>query len=376
MHPAYGLVGESPLFTVSEFVAVFNQSLEMLYPQVVIRGELSNFKISKQRWVYFDLKDDDASVKFFGNVFTLSGPLQDGMLCEVVGRPRLHPQFGFSISFEQIRPVGEGAIKKAQQLLERKLRSEGLFADERKRPLPYPPESVGLITSAESAAVSDFKKILAARWPSIDVTLAHTAVQGVDAPASIVAAIQKFNMLAEPPEVLIVIRGGGSADDLAAFSEESVVRAVAASRIPTLVAIGHERDVCLAELAADVRASTPSNAAELLVPHVQDERRHVAYVDEQLRNALYTLFDQQQRYIQESQERISHLFQQVLQRTRHEIERQQLLIQAFDPRQPLERGYAIIRDQSGMVRKRAADIVPGEVLLIEFTDDTIKVRQE
>lgn len=118
------MIGQNPTFTVSEFVAIFNQSLEMMYPQVVITGELSNFRVSKNRWVYFDLKDGYSSVKFFGSVHALPGPLEDGITCEVIGRPRLHNQFGFSVNFEAVRAVGEGSLRKAQDLLFKKLEKQ------------------------------------------------------------------------------------------------------------------------------------------------------------------------------------------------------------------------------------------------------------
>ena len=140
------------IMNVSEFVAVLNQTLEYAYPNVVVCGELANFKVSKNRWVYFDLKDEEATVRFFGTVYQLPGPLDDGMMVAVKGSPRLHPQYGFSVTVQSIRPIGEGSIKKAAKLLEAKLAAEGLFAAERKRKLPYPPTSIGLVASVESAA--------------------------------------------------------------------------------------------------------------------------------------------------------------------------------------------------------------------------------
>ena len=206
------------------------------------------------------------------------------MTVAVRGVPKLHPQYGFSVTVQAIKPTGEGSIKKAAALLEKKLRTEGLFDESRKRAIPYPPTHIGLITSGESAAFRDFTKILNARWGGVTVTLIDVQVQGDPAPAHIVSALKQFNTMPDPPEVLVVTRGGGSADDLQAFSTEQVTRAVAASRIPTVVAIGHEVDISLAELAADQRASTPSNAAELLVPdraavlrHVQVQRERISH---------------------------------------------------------------------------------------------------
>src|SRR5581483_12363015 len=152
------------IFTPADFIAALNQTLEFAYPSVVIEGELSNFRVSKNRWVYFDLKDELASVPLFGTVYSLPGPLEDGLTIRVVGMPRMHPRFGFSVNFQSILPVGEGSLKKAADLLLQKLSAEGLFEPERKRPLPQIPETIGLVTAAGSAAAADFEKILNERW--------------------------------------------------------------------------------------------------------------------------------------------------------------------------------------------------------------------
>lgn len=368
------MVGQDPRFTVSEFVAIFNQSLEMMYPMVAVVGEIANFRVSKGKWVYFDLKDEHSSVKFFGSVFRLPGPLDDGMVCEVFGRPRLHNQFGFSINYEQVRPVGEGAIRKAQDLLQAKLEKEGLFAPERKRPLPYPPERIGLVTSAESAAIADFEKIIAARWPVLQIELIDTLVQGVQAPSAIVQAIQQFNAQSDPPQVLVIIRGGGSADDLAAFSEESVVRAVAASRLPTVVAIGHENDISLAELAADLRASTPSNAAELLVPDATHERLVLYSQKQALRDAVTRVINDEVLRIKDRKRQLNDEVGAVVRDAVHELSNQKILLSALDPLQPLKQGYALIRSSKGKHVKKARELSIDEVFSIQFTDEKKHAR--
>src|SRR5581483_9878111 len=261
--------------TPSQFVAIFNQTLDLAYPSVAISGELANFRISKQKWVYFDLKDESSTLKFFGSVYQLPGPLKDGLMLKIRAQPRLHHTYGFSLNVLHIEPTGEGSIKKAAELLQAKLASEGLFDPARKRHLPYPPERIGLITSSGAAAYADFKKVLNARWRGLIIDFVDVQVQGESAPAQIVEALERLNEEAQPPEVIVLIRGGGSPEDLIAFSSEQVTRAVAASRVPTLVAIGHETDISLAELAADKRASTPSNAAELLVPDHKHSWREI-----------------------------------------------------------------------------------------------------
>ncbi len=249
--PTDGQTGQEVVLGVSDFVAVLNQTLDYAYPEVTIIGELANLRVSRGRWLYFDLKDEISTVKFFGTVRQLPGPLEDGMVLRVRGMPRLHHQYGFSVNVVAIQPAGEGTIKRAAQLLQAKLAKEGLFDEARKRQLPYPPARIGLITSRQSAAYADFIKVLGARWRGVEVEVIDVQVQGEAAPEQLVGALKQLNNLAEPPEVAVLIRGGGSAEDLAAYSSESVVRAVAASRVPTLVAIGHETDLSLAELAAD-----------------------------------------------------------------------------------------------------------------------------
>jgi exodeoxyribonuclease VII large subunit len=352
---------------VSEFVALLNQTFDYAFPNVTISGELANLRISKGKWLYFDLKDDNASVKFFGTVYQLPGPLEDGMILKVRGTPHLHNLYGFSVSVSSIQPTGEGAIKRAAELLKAKLAAEGLFDESRKRVLPYPPQRIGLITSAQSAAYADFIKILAARWQGVSIELIDVQVQGEIAVSQIVSAVEQFNAMPETPEVLIIIRGGGSADDLAAFNSEQVTRAIAASRVPTLVAIGHEIDVCLAELVADRRASTPSNAAELLVP----DRAHV----------IAELWALSQRFDQFIQARVSDLSDDIKQneqvldeyirlQMRSENERLKsrlTLLKAFDPQAILRRGYAIVRSGPRTIRS-AKDIKMGELVDVQVSD--------
>jgi len=359
--------------SVSEFVALLNQTLEFAYPSIIIAGELANFRVSKNKWLYFDLKDDFASVKFFGTVYQLPGPLEDGMLLEVRGQPQLHPLYGFSVNVQSIRPVGEGSIKRAAALLEAKLVAEGLFDEARKRPLLYPPEHIGLITSSEAAAYSDFMKILDERWRGITVDFMNVQVQGELAVTQIVQAIERFNALAEPPEVLVITRGGGSADDLAAFSTEQVTRAVAASRVPTLVAVGHERDVSLAELAADRRASTPSNAAELLTP----DRRHVidqlSQISQQLATGLNDLLADNQRQLQVIDEAFDEIIGRTLHSAQDRLKLNQQVLEAFNPEAAFKRGWATVRHHNTLIRS-GQSLAAGDIVDIRLYDASLKAQ--
>lgn len=361
------------VLSVSDFVAVFNQTLEYAYPNVSIVGELANFRISKNRWVYFDLKDEYASVKFFGTVYQLPGPLEDGLLVQATGQPRLHPQYGFSVSVQSLQPVGEGSLKRAAALLETKLAAEGLFDESRKRTLPYPPRRVGLITSGESAAYKDFIKILNERWAGIEVQLADVQVQGEVAPGQIIQAIEYFNTHAQPVDVLVITRGGGSAEDLAAFSTEQVTRAVTGSRIPVLVAIGHEIDVSLAELAADVRASTPSNAAELLVPDRKHIREQLASQRYNLGLALSQRLSEAKQILTIGRQDIQNSLQQTWQEAWRSFNLQSQLLAALSPAAALERGYAIVRMNGETVRS-VKQVSAGDEVMITLTDGKIRSR--
>jgi exodeoxyribonuclease VII large subunit len=365
-------VGDTDLeLSVSEFVALHNHVLEYTMPSIVIIGELSSFRVSKNRWVYFDLKDDSASVKFFGTVYQLNSPLEDGMVLRVQGTPRVHPQFGFSVNVTSIQLAGEGTIRRAFDLLQQKLLTEGLFDPARKRPLPYPPERIGVIASKESAAYADFTKILSDRWSGIDITLANVQVQGEVAPAQIADAIAQFNQLSDPPEVLVITRGGGSMEDLWAFNTELVTRAVAASRIPTLVAIGHEVDTSLAELAADQRASTPSNAAELLVPDKRAVRESLKASKKSLATHLQTVVQQCKSRLAHQAEELNEEVVRYLDYMRRDARTKHQMLELLSPHSIVARGYAIVRTESGRVVRTAEAAAQERSLQIQFADGKI-----
>jgi len=359
--------------SVSEFVASLNQTLEFAYSNVSIAGELANFRVSKGQWVYFDIKDEQASLKCFGTVFQLPGPLEGGILVKVRGLPKMHPQYGFSFNIQSIQPIGEGALKKIADLLALKLDKEGLFDESRKRPLPFPPSRIGLITSSESAAYADFVKIINERWSGVNIDLIDVVVQGELAPSSITTAISQFNELSDPPDVLVIIRGGGSAEDLWAFNTEQVTRAVAASRIPTLVAIGHEIDISLAELAADQRASTPSNAAQLIVPDRRQAMVALNNDSQKLHRAIEKFIDQTKQLLANKQDLLTDQVDQILSRAKEQLNTQIQLLAVLSPRAALDRGYAIVRQSTKLVRS-GRNIIPGAILDISLIDADIKTE--
>ncbi len=361
------------ILSPTDFVALLNQTLEFAYPVVAIEGELSGFRVAKNRWVYFDLKDEVSSVSFFGTVYQLPGPLQDGLMLRVAGTPRMHPKFGFSINIQSVIPIGEGSIKKAADLVRLKLEKEGLFEPSRKRALPVFPRTIGLITAAKSAAYADFMKILSERWGGLEVLLADTYVQGEQAPSQIVQAIEYFNESKDLPDILVITRGGGSAEDLAAFNDERVVRAVAASRAPTIVAVGHEVDESLAELAADARASTPTNAAQIAVP----DKRHELIGLKNTRNlaaaAVEDVYENCLQQFASTENLLAGSMELILRTEQERLAANRRLAALFDPRAALKRGYAIVRRGSSHITK-TGQVKKGDELNIQVSDGKINAK--
>jgi len=358
---------------VSDAVALLNQTLEFAYPSISITGELSSFQVSRNKWIYADIKDEQSKLRLFGNVFEVRGVFEDGMHVEVIGAPRLHPQYGLSITVRSMRPVGEGSIKKAANLLEQKLAKEGLFAPERKRIAPRILERIALITSDNSAAYADFIKILNNRWQDVHVAVYDAHMQGDQAVTSISEALERVHASTPEYECVVITRGGGSADDLAAFSDERLVRAIANSRVITCIAIGHEIDVSLCERAADVQGSTPSNLAEILFP----DR---AEVISSLRSRQLSALRRLEVAIDRKQEESAHLQHELSRAAEAVIEgwSQQLAIlgqrlAALDPHAQLRRGYALIINQSGALVRSARGMKSQERLTVMLHDGTVDV---
>ena len=256
------------ILSVSELNRRVKGMLEGEFPGVWVRGETTGFKAMPSGHRYFSLKDERSVLEcalYQMEASRLKFPLRDGLAVEAFGRISVfEPRGRYQLIVETMRPAGMGERLLALEELKRRLLAEGLFDAARKRPLPRYPRRIGLVTSERGAAVRDLVTVLRRRWPSIGIVLAPVRVQGEGAAAEIAAAIARFGRWGQV-DLLIVGRGGGSLEDLWAFNEEVVVRAIAASRLPVVSAVGHEVDSTLADLAADVRAATPSNAAELVV---------------------------------------------------------------------------------------------------------------
>ncbi len=263
------LASTLPEYTVAELSLALKRTVETGFSRVRVKGEISGLKRHTSGHVYFALKDQDAvldAVCWRGSFQGLSLAPQEGMEVIAIGRLTTYPgRSKYQIVVEGMELAGEGALLKLLEERKRKLGAEGLFDEARKKPLPFLPQLIGIVTSPTGAVIQDMLHRLADRFP-VSVLLWPVAVQGEGAAAQIAAAVRGFNTFQTKPDVLIVARGGGSLEDLWAFNEECVVRAVAESQIPVITAVGHETDVTLVDFAADKRAPTPTAAAEFVVP--------------------------------------------------------------------------------------------------------------
>ncbi|RYF29052.1 MAG: exodeoxyribonuclease VII large subunit [Chloroflexi bacterium] len=366
------MANTSPKLSVSDFIALTNQTLEYAYPHIEIEGEVSGFKVNQGKFVFFDLKDSGASVGCFMMLFSLRVPIEDGMKVIVTASPKLTAWGKFSLTVKVIRPSGEGSLKKSYEILKAKLAEEGLFAVDRKRSLPVIPKHIAVISSTQAAGYADFVKILNDRWGGVKVDVAQVQVQGASAPDQMIRALQYFNSQEQLPEVIVIIRGGGSADDLSAFNDEPLVRAIAASRVPTLVGVGHEIDESLADMAADVRAATPSNAAQIIVPDKNELIRSVRY---QVASLLPRIDRIVSDYQIEVRERLLAIIDELTDKVTHQ---QQLLaakmdvLQQMNPTRVLQRGYAILRGtvavgQTLQITTKSA-IIKAEIKEVEYDE--------
>ena len=330
------------VYSVSDFQAVCNQILETAFTGVIVEGEVASFKVNQGKYVFFDLKDDQSSVACFMMKYALRFPLEDGMKVRVRALPKLTNWGKFSLTVQAIMPVGEGSLKKSFELLKKKLAAEGLFATEKKRPLPAQIARIGVISSTQAAGYADFCKILNERWGGLKILTAHTQVQGMVAADQIIRALNYFNERSEV-DVIAIIRGGGSADDLVVFNDEALVRAVAASKIPVITGIGHEVDESLCDLAADVVASTPSNAAQMLT---KDKRQIMQEIQNDLtrtKNLFNTKIDE---LMAQNRGELDKIAREIVVRiTTVESELQSFVrtLEELNPERVLERGYALLK---------------------------------
>jgi exodeoxyribonuclease VII large subunit len=397
---------QSPLFTtqqwtVSRLTFYIRKLLEEdeILQDVWVQGEISNLSKPVSGHVYFTLKDSSAALKcvmWKTSAMRLNLPLQNGMAVEVHGKIGIYEVSGqYQLYADQIRSVGEGALYQEFLRIKSMLEAEGLFAPERKRPIPVFPRKIGIVTSATGAALRDMLNTLRRRLPLVEVLLAPSPVQGVEAPPALIKAIRALND--RSPDVIILARGGGSIEDLWAFNDERVVRAVAASDVPVICGVGHETDFTLSDFAADLRAPTPTAAAELATQiTIIDLSAELKSYQSRLVSATLNLFGEKRielsslqarlryispdRRIQSERQRVDELARRVHSSLFHHIQLQsshvrgiQKRLAALNPMAVLARGYAVVTGkEDGNVISRVEQA--SEEMKVRVSDGEFEVK--
>lgn len=363
---------------------------------VCVRGELSNYKIYPSGHHYFTLKDSESSIRcvmFKSSASKLRFRPESGMGVTAFGRVSVYPRDGaYQLYCSGLMPEGTGDLQVSFEQLKKKLDEEGLFDRTHKKPLPRYPERIAIITSSAGAAVHDIIRILGHRWPLTKVLLLPVRVQGTEAPPEIVGAIRYANEF-KVADVIITGRGGGSIEDLWAFNDERVARAIYASEIPVISAVGHEPDVTISDYVADVRASTPSNAAELAVPDINEfseglhsyeirSRQAMAKRLAALRTKLDSIsgkrvmqdpaasIDNRRIELDRSRDRLVSAQEHILSEKKHEFVRLTAALDAMSPLKVLSRGYSITTGSGGKNIKSVNEIHAGDKLTVRLADGT------
>lgn len=370
---------------------------DRLLSQVLVRSEISNYKVYPSGHHYFSLKDAESSVRcvmFRREAASLSFRPENGMKVVVSGRVSVFPRDGvYQLYCSHMMPDGVGELAFAFERLKERLHREGLFDPARKKPLPAYPRTIALVTSPAGAAVRDMIRILGTRWPMAKVLVVPVRVQGEGAAQEIAQALDLVNAC-RMAEVIITGRGGGSMEDLWAFNEETVARAIARSAIPVISAVGHEPDVTIADFAADLRASTPSNGAERAVPHQGEVRDTLAHWDARLQRAMDQTLQRRReqldrarsspflqsplRSIQEKrllldyqQQRLVHGMERQVQASRERAGRLAAALEALSPFRVLGRGYSIAQKEDGTVLSSIEQVTAGEGLSLRLADGLV-----
>ena len=395
---------ETKVFSVSELNGIIKELFDesRLFQNISVRGELSNYKVYPSGHHYFTLKDSESSLRcvmFKNNALRLRFRPESGMSVTAFGRISVFPRDGaYQLYCSALMPEGAGDLQIAFEQLKKKLSEEGLFDEAHKKELPAYPKRIAIITSSAGAAVHDMIRILSRRWPMSKVLLLPVRVQGEEAPAEIVGAIRYANRHAIS-DLIITGRGGGSIEDLWAFNDEHVARAIYASEIPVISAVGHEPDVTISDYVADRRASTPSNAAEIAVPDASEERqaldslsiRASQAMDKRLRQMRSDLENLRSRrvlrdagaYLDDRRVELDHMREKLgavmeneLGRKRREQVRLAAALDAMSPLRVLTRGYAVASDENGRIVSSVKMIGTGARLRLKLSDGSADCRVE
>lgn len=384
--------------SVSEVNEIIKNMLdnEPRFSSIMVCGELSNYKIYPSGHHYFTLKDAESSLKcvmFRSNSSRLRFRPESGMSVTAIGRISVYPRDGvYQLYVNHMIPQGEGDLQFAFEQLKEKLEKEGLFDERHKKTLPIYPSKIALVTSSAGAAVHDMIRILGERWPATEILLVPVRVQGEEAPGEISEAIRYVN-LHHLADLIITGRGGGSAEDLWAFNDESVARAIFESEIPVISAVGHEPDVTISDYVSDVRASTPSNAAEIAVPDQADIRHRVRILSNRLALSMnniiakrrelvlklssrkvlqspYEYLNNRSLEIDRMTERLLNSMNNTIRGKKERFIRFAALLDAMSPLAVIGRGYLIAQKESKVI-KSVNDTKPGDIVQLRLADGRI-----
>jgi len=375
------------ILTVTQLTAQIKTLLEGAFPDVWVEGELSNLSIPQSGHAYFTLKDEHAQVRavmFRSSLRFLKFTLQHGIQVLCRGRISVYdPRGEYQLILEYIEPKGVGALQLAFEQLKARLDKEGLFDPDRKKPLPLLPRRIGIITSPTGAAIRDMLRVIKRRHPRMHILLYPVPVQGIDSAPALVEAIHYFNR-EKSVDVMILGRGGGSLEDLWAFNEEAVARAIAASNIPLISAVGHETDYTISDFVADLRAPTPSAAAEMVVESEERfldtirslEARLVGRMEQKIDTARASLRENirllgdPRRRLEQVVQRVDELVRRMALGLRQHVRRDRARLTSLtagldhlNPLGILSRGYSITRKMpDGAILKDAAAVIPGDLI--------------
>ena len=385
-----------PVSAVNRYVKQLLQQ-DMILSGLWVSGELSNFKRHSSGHLYFTLKDQEgsiAAVMFASDARSLTFRPQDGQQVQVQGYISLYEKTGqYQLYVRKMEPQGSGQLYQAFEALKQKLQAQGLFDEQRKKTIPAYPRKIGIVTSQTGAAVRDMIQIARRRYPGVQLVLYPALVQGIDAAPTIVKGIQTLDRMSEV-DVIIVGRGGGSIEDLWPFNEEMVAMAIAEAQTPIVSAVGHETDFTIADFVSDLRAPTPSAAAELTVPDVRstlgqmdmlEQRRYRALQRKQMvyRQQLALLWqkvqsgdprrklDELRQQLDMQEQRQLHLWKQCMQQRQYKLEHLSSALELLSPQHQLDKGYAMVMDGEGRVVSAVEQVKKGQALNIRLKDGKI-----
>jgi exodeoxyribonuclease VII large subunit len=383
------------IYTISELSRGIKSLLEDAFHEIWAEGEISGLKISSLGHVYFDLKDANSNISgvlFRGFAAGLKFELENGLLVRARGSITTYDkQSKYQLMAKEVQPAGQGPLQLAFEQLKKKLEAEGLFDAARKRPIPALPQKIAVVTSPTGAAIRDILSILKRRYANLHIIIAPVKVQGAGSKEEIAQAIKDLNAGFPEIDVMLVGRGGGSMEDLWAFNEEIVARAIAGSKIPVISCVGHETDFTIADFVADLRAATPSAAAELVVKSKVELAGNIAGLEKRLLQSLRIYYENLsgkfrrlassralvnplfllERPIQRLDTAVDDLFsgaKDKMRRSSEKLNLQSEKLKALSPLFPLKKGYAIVKRSDGKAVKKAAGLRAGDRLSLQFSE--------